>query len=51
MSTKDDMGVFGGANRAENGNLVASGTYYFVVNLIYGTIEETFKDYVVVVRE
>jgi flagellar hook assembly protein FlgD len=57
---EDEMVVWDG--RAENGNLVASGTYYFVLTYtiytrdyqteeITNTTTVTFKDYVVVVRE
>ncbi len=56
----DEMVIWDG--KAENGNLVASGTYYFVVTFIMyqrdyqtegitGTDIYEFKDYVVVVRE
>jgi hypothetical protein len=56
----DEMVIWDG--KADNGNLVASGTYYFVLTFImyhrnYETGEKTgtdtyeFKDYVVVVRE
>jgi hypothetical protein len=53
---EDEMVVWDG--KADNGNLVASGTYYFVVTFImYQSGENTvplkydFTDYVVVVRE
>ncbi len=57
---EDEMVIWDG--KADNGNLVSSGTYYFVVTFImyqrdYQTDEITgtdtyeFKDYVVVVRE
>lgn len=57
---EDEMVVWDG--KADNGNMVASGTYYFVLEYtiysrdyqtqeIIGETSETFKDYVVVVRE
>ena len=57
---EDEMVVWDG--KAENGNYVPSGTYYYVVTLtlyqrnyltgeIEGTYTPTFKGYVVVVRE
>ena len=54
----DEMVVWDG--KADNGNLVASGTYYYVLTYIMnqlndqGNIEPVrydFKDYIVVVRE
>jgi hypothetical protein len=45
----DEMVIWDG--KADNGNLVASGTYYFVLTLIMGDYTYEFKDYVVVVRE
>jgi len=56
----DEMVIWDG--RANNGNMVPSGTYYFVVNFIMyirdyqtdgiiGTDRYEFNDYVVVVRE
>jgi hypothetical protein len=47
---EDEMVVWDG--RASNGNLVASGTYYFVLEYVIGDEPpKTYKDYVVVVRE
>jgi len=57
---EDEMVIWDG--RADNGNLVASGTYYFVVTFIMyqrdyltgeinGSDKYEFKDYVVVARE
>jgi hypothetical protein len=57
---EDEMVVWDG--KADNGNLVASGTYYFVLTYtiytrdyqtqeIIGTSTEVFKDYVVVAKE
>ena len=46
---EDEMVIWDG--RADNGNLVASGTYYYVLTFVYDSVEYTDKDYVVVVRE
>ena len=46
---EDEMVVWDG--RADNGNMVASGTYYFVLEYIKNDVSYTAKDYIVVVRE
>jgi hypothetical protein len=55
---EDEMVVWDG--KADNGNLVASGTYYYVLTYIMNQLNDQgnikpvrydFKDYIVVVRE
>jgi hypothetical protein len=46
---EDEMVVWDG--RAENGNYVPSGTYYFVITFGKDAVNITYKGYVVVVRE
>ncbi len=46
---EDEMVVWDG--RAENGNYVPSGTYYYVVTFGKDAVDFTYKGYVVVVRE
>jgi hypothetical protein len=46
---EDEMVVWDG--RAENGNYVPSGTYYYVITFGKDAIDITYKGYVVVVRE
>jgi hypothetical protein len=46
---EDEMVVWDG--RSNNGNLVPSGTYFFVISFPYAGINYEYKDYVVVVRE
>ncbi len=43
---EDEMVVWDG--RSDNGTMVPSGTYYFVISFIYNGIDYGYKDYVVV---
>ena len=46
---EDELVVWDG--KSENGTIVPSGTYYYVVHYIKGGIDYPYKDYVVVLKD